>query len=148
MSRLVEPIPSPKGFFKKQTTGGEYAERIMKYIPGEVLSGYVAINGILASVTGDQDDLRRWAYILTFLLCATVTPVYFWLLAKPGQPKRRQMVMSTLAFIVWAYNLGGVFKDIYPAYVPVQIHIPWIGSILIIAFTLVSGLFAPSVGDK
>jgi hypothetical protein len=140
MPRLVEPVVSESRFVKAQPSAIDYAERITKYIPGEILAGYLAINGILASVTGAQEDLRRWVYILMFALCLVLTPIYFSLVARSKQPKKLQMILSTIAFVVWAYNLGGVFEVL-------KIYIPWLGAIFLIVFSLVSGALAPKPTD-
>jgi hypothetical protein len=141
MSRLVEPALDAARFVKAQPSAIDYAERITKYIPGEILAGYLAINGILASVTATQEDVRRWVYVVTFALCLVLTPIYFNMLAKNKQPRRLQMVLSTVAFVVWAYNLGGVFEIL-------KIYVPWVGSILLIVFSLISGTLAPRPSDK
>jgi hypothetical protein len=141
MSRLVEPVPSGQRLANMQPSPVSYAERITKYIPGEILAGYIAINGVLASVTDDQSGLRNWVYLGTFLLCLVLTPIYFSMMARSGGPKRLQMILSTVAFVVWAYNLGGVFEVF-------RVYVPWLGSILLVVFSLVSGTLAPRPGEK
>lgn len=139
MSRLVDPRPSVR------LTGGPssadaYAQRVAKYIPGEIIAAYLSVNGILMSVK-PEDEARlpvAWGF---FILCVVLTPIYFWVLSKANQPKRLHLFMSTIAFVIWAYAMGGVF-DI------AGYHKPWIGSVLLIAFTLISGLIAPREGDK
>ena len=140
MSRLVEPVPSGARLAGSEGELNTYLERTAKYIPGEIIAGYLGINGILASVSTDQGSLRQLVYVMTFLLCLALTPVYFNRIAKQGEPRRLQMILSTIAFLVWAYSLGGVFTAF-------GIHIPWLGSILLIVFTLVSGAFAPRPSD-
>lgn len=147
MSRLVQGRSRPVGFLREITSANDYAERIVKYIPSEILAAYIAINGILASVAATQGDIRIWVQIGVIALLLILTPLYFRLLAKPTEPTTTQMFVSTVAFVVWAYNLGGPFVELYPAYVSVPVYFPWIGSISLIIFTLVSGLVIPPSRD-
>jgi hypothetical protein len=62
-------------------------------------------------------------------------------MARREGPKRLQMILSTVAFVVWAYNLGGVFEVF-------RVYVPWLGSILLVVFSLVSGTLAPRRGEK
>jgi hypothetical protein len=146
MSRLVEPTRPSRGFLRQQTSRSEYAERVAKYIPGEILSAYLAVNGILAQVAQGPDPLRILVHFAVFVFLLGLTPIYFRLIARPGEPTKTQIVMSMLAFVVWVYNLGGPFAAVYPTYVSAPIHMPWLGAILLIIFTVVSGLVAPQEG--
>jgi len=142
MSRLVSPksrTANPPG---KSSALSEYAERVTKYIPAEILAAYLSINGILAAVTdAGETPLRNAVYVASFALCLVFTPVYFGLVAHKNEPKMLQRIVSTIAFVVWAYNLGGVFS-VY------GLFIPWLGSIFLIVFSLVSGAFAPGPADR
>jgi hypothetical protein len=142
MSRLVSPKSRTASPPEEHTALGEYAERVTKYIPAEVLAAYLSINGILATVTNTgETPLRNAVYAASFALCLVFTPIYFGLVAHKNEPKMLQRIVSTIAFVVWAYNLGGVFS----AY---GIYIPWLGSIFLIVFSLVSGAFAPQPADR
>jgi hypothetical protein len=129
------PIPAPKG------AGDDYPNRVAKYIPGEIIAAYLSIIGFLESAGPDDLWLVRPTALVVFLICLALTPIYLARMVKPGQPKRLNMIMSTLAFLVWAYALGGWFKYI-------GIYKPFIGSILLVLFTLVSGTFFPREGDQ
>jgi len=142
MSRLVSPKSRVADRSDKRSALGEYAERVTKYIPAEILAVYLSINGILATVTDSgETSLRDAVYVASFALCLAFTPVYFGLVAQKDEPKMLQRIISTIAFVVWAYSLGGVFT-VY------AIYIPWLGSIFLIIFSLVSGAFAPEPADR
>jgi hypothetical protein len=145
MSRLVRPQQnlilgadavdssgaSPDG-------GDDYAARVAKYIPGEVLAAYVSIGGIISGLDPTRPrPLLAW---VLFGLCVVLTPVYLAKRAEAKQPKRMHLALSTLAFVVWAYAVGGPFTG-------EPWHDPAIGSIALGIFTLVSGAFAPKPGD-
>jgi hypothetical protein len=135
MGRLVD---APRSV---TLTGGggdsnEYFERVAKYIPGEILAGYLTINGIVQSVDAAKEAALPYAAWAVFGLCLVLTPVYFNSMAQPGQPKKLHMFVSTIAFVVWAYALGGVFAL-------AGIYRPWLASLILVAFTLVSGAIKP-----
>lgn len=114
----------------------DYVARIAKYIPGEVLAAYVAMLGFANGITGSTAAMTvtRWAI---FGLCLACTPLYLAKQARPAQPFRLHATLSTVAFCFWAYALGGPFESM-------GWYVPAIGSIGLVAFTLVAGLFQPS----
>ena len=144
MGRLVESRRAPElgmaGTTRDPTgprgpAGENYATRVAKYIPGEVLAAYVAMQSFAAGITAAPRTLAAvaWAVFAIGLAC---TPLYLARQARPGQPVRLHLSLSTIAFCVWAYALGGPFAV-------AGWHVPAIGSIALVAFTLVAGLFEP-----
>lgn len=124
---------------QKEEKGDSYATRVAKYIPGEILAAYVAMLGIIETV-GDA-QLKKWLFLAALVLCAVFTPIYFIKAAEDGEPRTVHVVVSSLAFLVWAYSLDGYFgvMEIYHAAV---------GSFLLIVFTLASGAIVPQPGKK
>ncbi|MBU4603531.1 MAG: hypothetical protein KKH66_01380, partial [Proteobacteria bacterium] len=114
--------------------GDNYLSRVAKYIPAEILAAYITALGLIK--TSDEPNLRWWLYLVFFVLCLVMTPVYFNLLAEKGEPKKLQMVISSVAFLVWAYSLGGFFDEI-------KLYHSLVASLILIAFTLISGAFFP-----
>jgi hypothetical protein len=144
MGRLVEAAPGTRSKTRAATGGSahelrsnedQYLERVAKYIPAEILAGYLTINGIIQSVNPD-DPVLPYAAWTSFILCLVLTPIYFNALARAGQPKWLHITVSTLAFVVWAYALGGVFTL-------TGTYKPWLASLVLVIFTLVSGLLEP-----
>jgi uncharacterized membrane protein len=112
-----------------------------KYIPGEIVAGYVSIMGVIMGL-GTEEPARNCAAWGVFLLCLVLTPIYLKRNAKPGEPARRNMIVSTISFVQWAYALGGAFAL-------AGLHRPWLGSVLLGCWTMVAGLIpAPYEGDK
>lgn len=114
--------------------GDNYLSRVAKYIPAEILAAYITALGLIK--TSDEPGLRWWLYLAFLVLCFVMTPVYFNLLAEKGEPKTMQMVISSVAFLVWAYSLGGFFDEI-------KLYHSLVASLILIAFTLISGAFFP-----
>jgi hypothetical protein len=138
MGRLVDFGPEVEltGSGKSGAAGDDYVTRVAKFVPSEVLAAYVAMMGIVMAM--DKTDALKaplaWG---TFGLCMIFTPLY---LARFKAFSRRQkifhIVLSCVAFALWSYALGGPFEiaGLYRAN---------IGSLLLIAFTLVSGWLRP-----
>jgi hypothetical protein len=133
MGRLVEPgveLTAAKGHEFRA-----YADRTAKYVPGEIIAAYVSIGGILKSVNA-ADPLRLPVGWMVFALCLVVTPVYLNLFNDKKRPNRSHLAVSTVAFAVWGYALGGPFEY-------AGIYKSWLGSVLLVVFTVLSGLLEP-----
>jgi hypothetical protein len=107
-----------------------YLEKIAKLIPSEIIAGYVGLVGLVPLVQNQQ--ARPWIYLIVFALCIVLTPLYLRFQANKSKPYRIHMLVSTIAFAVWAYSISGA--AIVPGF-----HDPAIASMLLIAFTLISG---------
>jgi hypothetical protein len=103
MPRLVQAKPRVQdgGF----AAAGEdpvkaYLERVAKYVPSEIVAGYITVVGMIA---GAPERTRLPLAIGVFALCFVLTPIYLNLFAKPNQPRAVQLTVGSIAFIVWAY---------------------------------------------
>lgn len=121
MPRLVVPSTVAKGRFAAKNvsevpTDG-YKDRLVKYLPAESVAFYAFADKMLASYFGiDQtasvaaraaDSLPVILAWLLLLLCIIGTPIYLYRQRIQGQPWKLHAATSTVAFIVWAYALGG-----------------------------------------
>lgn len=106
-----------------------YRERLLKHIPSEVLGVFLAVNGVVLANTA-----AWWPHLI--LLGIFLAATWLWLQFIEGVGSILQLVMSVLAFLVWAMTIQGPFTAMIPGY---QL---WIGSIALIVF---SGLVAPIV---
>jgi hypothetical protein len=135
VSRLVSIRPRTLAASATKDTNKDRLERLAKYIPGEIIATYLFLNGI--SATAQSTDERRVWYALAFAICLIFTPIYFRLIARPGDAVRTQQVVSTVAFAIWAYSLGsGMFSE-FGLYRPIA------ASFLIAIFSLSSALIIP-----
>ncbi len=116
---------------KTSLSKDDYFARVAKYVPSEILAGYVSMMGIIVSMS-ENDPLRAYIAWTAFALCLILTPIYLYQFTAPKRIKIFHIILSCIAFALWSYALGGPFEisGIYRAD---------IGSLLLIIFTLLSG---------
>lgn len=115
----------PEGTIHPATSDG-YFDRLFKYIPAELVAGYIFVLGVVKQLTEPGEViLFQW---LLFVIFCILTPLYLWRLQKVT--KLQQHIISILSFIVWVFALGGPFESC-GWYNPVY------GAILLPVFTLV-----------
>ena len=113
-------IPSRDGYF----------DRLFKYIPAELVAGYIFILGAVKQLTDPEEaKIVNW---LIFAVFAALTPLYLNRVQKVA--KTGQLIVSTISFAVWVFALGGPFA-LTGWYNPVY------GSILLPVFTLLAAIW-------
>jgi hypothetical protein len=141
MSRLVDPKPRGARFSSGADGSSvkDYLERVAKYVPSEIVAGYVTINGV---IPGAPTGAQKYLIVGNFFLCWILTPIYLCRMAKPGQPKAMHLTLSTIAFLIWSYAVVGNMGIFSPA------CLNWynvaIATIFLVVFTLISGAFVPT----
>jgi hypothetical protein len=111
--------------------GDDYASRLLKYIPTETVAAYLALSGVVVSAAGQNRAAMLWAVFVFGLL---LTPLY---LRRVGNVRSwLQLGISTAAFAVWVFALGGPWS-LLSWYEPYQ------GTLLLIAFTTSAPLVIP-----
>jgi hypothetical protein len=108
-----------------------YLDRLLKMIPGEVVGLYLVGSGFI------PDKARAvvvvWAAVC--LLGVIVVRIYGTADPKQGKPPQWGAVLiSSVAFVIWIYTIGGPFA----AY---NLAVPYIGSLLVLAWTFFVPLF-------
>jgi len=143
MGRLVTAgAPRGRATGVSQTGDNNYTERVVKYIPGEIVAGYVGLSGVLTAVP-HEDPRRVGASWLLFVVALIVTPIYLFTTGKPATRRERlQLAIPTVAFILWAYALGGPFQLSSPLPV-IGPYASWLGALAVGLFTWIAGLFKP-----
>jgi len=113
-------------------TGDNYRERLLKLIPSELLGTYMAVNAVLISM--DPSMMSTVLLWVVFGICLAVTPLWLWF--TQGVRKALQLVLTSIAFVIWVMTISGPFTTI-PGYKP------FIGTVFLILF---SGVIAPLFG--
>lgn len=122
--------------------GDGYLERVAKYVPGEVLAFFVAINAILNQVvqTSGKDALMAGIPVMAvaqamFFVCLALVPLFVWYVREKGDAWVINAVVSTVAFPFWAYAIGATaFAEHWDGN---------LAAITLATFTVVSGLISP-----
>jgi hypothetical protein len=119
-----------------------YLERMVKYIPGEVIGFSLLINAILdqAMKAGGPNAAMAGLPIGAIatgalLIGCILTPLFCWYVREDGDAWIVNAAVSTIAFPFWAYLMGAVaFAGIHDGNFAV---------ILVLTFTVISGLISP-----
>ena len=91
-----------EGYAGEKPTADSYTVRLIKYIPPDVIAAFTAIEGILAGAKSQNAVALGW---LVFAVIGIATP--FYLVKIGGIRKPLQVVISTVAFVVWAFAYPG-----------------------------------------
>lgn len=112
-----------------------YFDKVIKYIPADIVGAWVAVTGLIRSASEIPTASLLW---LTFVVGLVLTAV--WTGKQTRVPKkplaRTQIFVSTGAFFVWVFALGEPFESL-------SFYRPLYGSLLLIFYTLVTALIDP-----
>ena len=111
---------------EKKTEPQSYTEQILKYLPAEVIAFYIPALTVAATLkpttVGAQSTSYNLALPIIFLIALIGTFVYMRKNAKEALTKEGidnveqrsilKAAISTLAFFIWAFYLGGTFAGI------------------------------------
>ena len=122
--------------------GDNYLERMAKYVPAEIIAGFMLVNSILDQAVragGPKAAMAGFA-VTTFaqgalVLACVLTPLFCWYVREEGDAWIVNAFVSTIAFPFWAYLVGAVAFA--------NFHDGNLAAILVLTFTVVSGLISP-----
>lgn len=133
-----------------------YIQKIIKYIPAEIMAGYTALVGYLSvSSNAEIPPHYKSYYIILLIILIVITPVwtYFAVIDNHAsesvhQKKRAifQAFIATVAFIIWVYTIGNVLLKAVlchcnsTACADCAAYSPVLGSIILVLFTLMTPL--------
>jgi hypothetical protein len=98
--------PDIDGFFAK----------LQKYIPAEIVAAFLAVDYLLVNANPPVSGNWYWG---VFAVLVLITPIYLWavsILEKKDKPDYPQLVIAPIAFIIWAFALGGTVVSALPWY--------------------------------
>ncbi len=105
-----------------------YFDKLIKYIPADVIAAWTVAMGLISGAENIPKDTIRW---IVFVVCLIATAL--WTLRNTSEtgkpPAITQTALSTIAFGVWVFALGGPF-------VALTWYAPVYGSLLLLAYTL------------
>lgn len=123
----ADPVPPTR-----EGPDASYFEKLIKYIPGELVAAYLAIDGVLREAALATPT---WMYWVAFSALLILTPLY--VIFRPTHNEfadhsaRFHALAATVAFCVWVFALGGPFAITWP-----EVYRPVFGSLLLIITTL------------
>jgi hypothetical protein len=117
-----------------------YFDRVVKFIPADIIGAWIAASSIVKSSSGIPTNTVLW---ICFVFGVIITPA--WTLKQTNfqslPPARLQALVATAAFVVWVFALGDPFSALSFYH---QVY----GSLVLIAFTLISGGIVPSASPR
>ncbi len=97
---------------REVNTTQAYADKIVKLVPTEIVGAYMVLAGIIgispAATSAPADSLSEILIQVVFFALLILTPLYLWRIS--GVTNVVQLIVTTLAFILWIYTLGGPFS--------------------------------------
>jgi hypothetical protein len=131
--RILNPDSGVKKVAKRtqQEDFNSYLDRLAKMIPSPVIALYLV--GVSQIPTGQAIGLVVWSVICL----AGVIILMTYGTADPQKNKKPDWVhisISSVAFIIWVYAMGGPFAAF-------NLQIPWIGSLAVLAYTFFVPIF-------
>lgn len=128
-----------------QGQGGEaspdtYFDKVVKYIPADINAAWIFVSGLIKNDSNSPQANLLWtAFVAGIILTAVWTLKQTTL--KPVQnslnrPAITQTIISTGAFMVWVFALGGPFDS-------TDWYRPLYGSLLLVFYTLTVALVTP-----
>jgi len=118
-----------------------YVEKIIKYIPSEIVLAYTALRGFITSdsansgtmAVNEYDINNLFLYGLIFYGCLILTPFYKYFVLKDDKlpVPLYQIIIAMLSFSVWVFALGDYFEILIEEYSST------FASIILVLFTLV-----------
>lgn len=118
----------------------KYTDKLIKLIPAEIVSVYLAVYALIKSSAYAQSD-KQFLQWCVFLVVLALTPVYLYRLA--GVTKWTQILFNTLAFVIWVFSFGGPAEGLYVHNFP----LPFLVAVFLPVYTLFIPLFyRPATG--
>jgi hypothetical protein len=116
-----------------------YSDRVVKYIPADVVAAWATAMGLIKAAENGPSRPSNTVLWVVFVFGLFLTAAWTWRQTKQAgmPPPYLQILVSTVAFAVWAFGLAGPFPQWVGLYNPV------INSLVLIGFTVAVGLVAP-----
>jgi hypothetical protein len=122
--------------------GDGYLDRMVKYVPAEIIAFSMLINAILEQAMKSGGENAAMAGVPVpviatgaLIVACALTPLFCWYVRRDGDAWVTNAIVSTIALPFWAYLMGAVAFANH--------HDGNLAAILLMSFTVVSGLVAP-----
>ncbi len=129
-----------------QVQADGYFDKVIKYIPADIVAGWTTLLGLTGGVSSAASDTSIGGIapaVFALLLIAFVALTAWWTYRQTmdfkAGPARTQIVVSTIAFLVWAFALGRPFDQLLPD----GFYNPQVAAGILIVYTLAVGRIDP-----
>lgn len=116
-----------------------YIEKIIRYIPGPLVTAYMFLDGVIKTQTLDYQVPLYWVVFFAILILTPMyvlyRPTYIVFLNEPPSRKFHAFA-ATGSFLVWVFALGGPFEVTWP-----DLYQPFFGTIVLVLTTLTIPVF-------
>lgn len=125
----------PKAISGQEKGFSNYLDKVAHLIPSEIIAGYLTMIGFTGSIKNSTlQVVFTW---IIFAIGLILTPIYLNTVAEAGKPKSNHLILSTIAFLVWAYVTTG--KQLLETF-STNIYDQAVASIILVAFSLISAV--------
>jgi hypothetical protein len=159
----------------KVVAGDGFAERIAKYVPAEILAGYIAVDGYLVPNPEVVKSVRRAVAggaeptslvqlhppqtsealmlltpnlpLIAFVLFLIITPAYFWQLSRKAPAGTPWVSHAILATLAFVVWAYAMRGSVFTAWLDALPYDAKIASAFMFIFSIVSGIFSPRSVD-
>jgi hypothetical protein len=106
-----------------------YLDKAVKLVPTEIVGAYLVLAGVVgvssSSTAAPTDQLSKILICVVFGVLLVATPLYQIFISKVTN--KVQVVITTIAFVLWVYTLGGPFTvlGIYEAKIAAALLTLW-----------------------
>jgi hypothetical protein len=113
-----------------------YIDRLLKYVPAEIIALYLGVTNVIPPPFHSH---RRSLWVVS-VISALCVPFYMWMSTREParKPLRSQIVISSVAFPLWVFAIGGPFAQ-YGWYENYR----WVAAVIITFTTFLFGLYLP-----
>ncbi|MXN92878.1 hypothetical protein GR160_16750 [Flavobacterium sp. Sd200] len=113
----------------------DYLNKVSRLIPSEVIAGYLTMFGLVHAIKSSLlQSMFSW---IVFVVGLVLTPLYLNSVSDENKPKRNHLILSTIAFVVWAYVTTG---ETLSETIATGIYDSAAASIILIIFSFISAL--------
>ena len=119
----------------KAETPDTYKDRLLKYIPAEIVAIYLALLSVLKTAPPSTTPIVTVEWIVFGIILIVTVP---WQLKIVKIAKWQQVTIGTVAFVFWAISLGDPFDTSWKAW-----YQPLYGTMAMMLYTFLIPLFEP-----
>ncbi|HEX4309900.1 MAG TPA: hypothetical protein VHZ25_07715 [Acidobacteriaceae bacterium] len=148
MSRRIQTVPATEegALFlgaapDNQNRGDDYLDRLVKYIPAEIIALYLGASNVVPHSGRKNEVIALWVIAVLTTIC---TPIYMRYATKDWKTQPTlwsQVIISSIAFPIWVFAMGGPFEATWPNWYP---NNKWIAAIVISFATFLAGIYQPT----